>query len=34
MVQVFNSEDLIRQLCRSEEDGDSRVKGVEGDCSV
>ena len=34
MEQVFNNADLIRQLCRSEEDGDSGVKSVEGDCSV
>ena len=31
MKQVFSNADLIRQLCRSEEDGDSGVKGVEGD---
>ena len=32
--QVFENADLIRQLWRSEEDGDSGVKGVNGDCSV
>ena len=34
MERVFNNADLIRQLLRSEEDGDNGVKGVDGDCSV
>ena len=34
MEQVFNNADLIRQLWRSEEDGDNGVKSVDGDCSV
>ena len=34
MEQVFNNADLIRQLWRSEEDGDNGVKGVDGDYSV
>ena len=34
MEQVFNNADLIRQLWRSEEDGEKGVKGVDGDCRM